>query len=147
MSDTPHESPAPRPELMAAAERLRRHKERNRTEDSPYYHPALMWSFQIHADEDKLAAFVLPMLDETPVDEAFIRSICIDIGEDGLVVLNEDGDVVLNFVGTHDPHVWNAEIDDTCHRWPRDLKTRGDVRRLCWGLGIELKESPASLSR
>ncbi len=70
-------------------------------------------------------------------------------GEHRIEIHPEDGEYLgaeLRIM-IHSADVWVAEMRDRSHGWTesigvsRDLKTRGDVRRLCKALGIELKSA------
>ncbi len=76
------------------------------------------------------------LCDDTPLDEAWLRSICDPIHDDGLAILDDFLHVAIHFVASESPNVWGARIGR--HDWPHDLHTRGCVRRLCLACYIDL---------
>lgn len=83
----------------------------------------------IHRDDDQIA-----------VTEEWLRSVSAADGHGCWIWPDKDGDQCYPLLLLERlSDCWSATIcgDD----WPNDIRTRGDVRRLCAALGIELQEA------
>lgn len=127
-------------ELREAAERRRNpypraSKSGGKDYDSYYVHQ------QEWEDMTRLAdayADEHPPDDETPIDESWLRAVCQHFTHDA----GWTDTAGVRFIVTVLGHSQVIDLDkDDVFTLPR-LTTRGQLRRLCAALGIELKESP-----
>ena len=94
-----------------------------------------------------LAAAYLAETDPTPVDEEWLRAVGFEQEHVAHLKIKDDDGVELR-IGTYDFRWWlvdDTETEEGCAdvviMAHNQLRTRGEVRRLCAALGIEIKEA------
>lgn len=107
-------------------------------------------SFEAWQAAQALAQRMKLLEDATPVDRQFFDAITFGEIASGFIVSNSDTDPEPeNYIGlifNQDQNGdWFCEVSDGHENTVFvEVKARGDVRRLCWGLGIELREENAT---
>lgn len=137
-------------ELAAAVERLRNDKGCN------YSFPIAHWEHGNAIDQARkiVVDAVLPEFDETPVDEAWLRSICGSYEYDNdnsvafYLVRQLSGDNLLSLCVSNSSGRFSCSLAKLCDGPMKDspwidlevVGTRGELLSLCRALGIQLGE-------
>jgi hypothetical protein len=80
------------------------------------------------------------LIDDTPIDEAWLLSIGFKQTWPGIVRWHSFGPLGWDFAWADWPEAWSGELAMSNNRLPRGIKTRGEFRTLAMALKVELKE-------
>ena len=131
-------------EVQAAAERLRQMRADSNDHDGGY--PATVAGrTQSLFDHAAIAAWALPLLDSTAIDEAWLRSVGFEVEYDDLrdreFRFQLDDDRWIAAFAPSDLLGYSLRIEgNASYALLADYSTRGQLRLLALALGIELNE-------